>query len=93
MTPSKRKELRLSSGPDRILEAGVKFPDQYWDRSQYEIGEGTVLAARWQHRHSTDIDCFMNEETFRLVYENDSPSMISSLEELEESGALQDKQL
>lgn len=93
MTPSERKKLRLPSGADKILEAGVKFLDQFWDRSQYEIGGGTVLAARWHHRHSTDVDCSMNEETFRLVYENDSSSMISSLEERKDIGALQDKEL
>ncbi|MXW52419.1 MAG: hypothetical protein F4Z66_00220 [Gammaproteobacteria bacterium] len=91
--PSERKKLRLPSGPDKILEAGVKFLDQFWDRSQYEIGGGTVLAARWHHRHSTDVDCSMNEETFRLVNENESSSMISSLGELEDIGALQDKEL
>ena len=93
MTHSERIELRLPPGPDKILEAGVKFLDQFWDRSQYEIGGGTVLAARWQHRHSTDVDCFISEEAFRLVYEEKSSSMLSLLEELEDNGVLQAKEL
>lgn len=83
----------LPSGPDRILEVGVKLLDQFWDRSQYEIGGGTVLAARWHHRHSTVVDCFMKEETFRLVYESESSSILSLLEEFEERGVLQAKEL
>lgn len=93
MKASKHKRLKLPTGPDRILEAGVKLLDRFWDRSQYEIGGGTVLAARWHHRHSTDIDCFIKEETFRVAYESDFSSMASLLEELEESGLLQTKEL
>ena len=37
---------------------------------EYFLGGGTALAARWQHRDSTDIDLFMSPETyFRLVDE------------------------
>ena len=93
MTASERKNLKLPSGPDRILEAGVEFLDRFWDRSQYEIGGGTVLAARWHHRYSMDIDCFIKEETFRVTYESNYSTVVSLLEELEENGRLQTKEL
>ena len=34
----------------------------------YSLGGGTALAARWQHRDSTEIDLVMSPETcFRLI--------------------------
>ena len=30
------------------------------------LGGGTVLAARWQHRRSTDLDLFMDQRTFAM---------------------------
>lgn len=82
------KKLRFPSGPDRILEAGIKLLDRFWDRSQYEIGGGTVLAARWHHRHSTDVDCFMNVDTFRSTYERNTSDLEEALSRIEEEGLL-----
>ena len=48
------------------LQAGLvwiaEFLDQWIPRSVYAIGGGTVLAARWHHRLSTDIDLFAEED-------------------------------
>ena len=48
------------------LEAGLgwiaTFLDRWLPRSSYVIGGGTILAARWQHRLSTDIDLFAEEQ-------------------------------
>ena len=32
-------------------------------RDSYQMGEGSILAARWHHRHSTDIDLFFDART------------------------------
>ena len=88
MTVPETRKLSLPSGPDRILEMGVRFLDRFWDRSQYEFGGGTVLAARWNHRHSSDVDCFMDENTFRLTYERNIGLITEAIRELEASGRL-----
>ncbi len=48
------------------LQAGLvwiaEFLDQWIPRSVYAIGGGTVLAARWHHRLSTDIGLFAEED-------------------------------
>ena len=51
---------RLQSGLGWI----VRFLDPWIPRSAYAIGGGTVLAARWKHRYSTDIDLFADEHIF-----------------------------
>lgn len=45
----------------------VEFLDQWLDRNSLVLGGGTVLAARWNHRYSTDIDLFMNQALYRDV--------------------------
>lgn len=47
-----------------------------------------MLAARWNHRHSTDVDCFMKEDLFRSVYELKASNMREMLQELEDDGEL-----
>lgn len=91
--PPKINKLTLPSGPDQILRIGVQLLDKYWRRTQYTIGGGTVLAARWNHRHSTDIDCFMDEPTFRSIYRSSSNHMEETLNELEKTGQLKVKEL
>ena len=67
---------------------GVRILDRFLDRSQYAIGGGTVLAARWHHRHSTDVDCFIDETTFRSAYESNWEFIMETLREREASGEL-----
>ena len=58
-------DLRLPRGPDELLEAvrrplGRAFGGEY----NLRLGGGTVLAARWQHRHSTDVDLFVDSDAY-----------------------------
>ena len=39
----------------------VETLDTCIGRETYQMGGGSVLAARWHHRHSTDIDLFFDE--------------------------------
>ena len=34
------------------------------------LGGGTALAARWAHRHSTDVDLFTTEEAFQRLFDD-----------------------
>lgn len=42
----------------------VSFLDSWIPRSAYAIGGGAVLAARWSHRFSADIDLFADQQLF-----------------------------
>ena len=50
----------------------VRFLDPWIPRSAYAIGGGTVLAARWKHRFSADIDLFADERLFNDNIESDA---------------------
>ena len=59
-------DLRLPQGPDELLETvraplGRAFGGEY----NLRLGGGTALAARWQHRHSTDVDLFVDADPYR----------------------------
>lgn len=41
----------------------IRILDQFTERHRYEMGGGSVLAARWKHRFSTDIDLFFDRKT------------------------------
>ena len=74
--------LKFPEGPDKLVRRAVKFLDHLCDRSEYVVGRGTALAARWNHRHSTDIDCFMNPDAYRRAYEKNGGRLQGALETL-----------
>lgn len=47
------------------LEWFVEFLDSWIPSRIYTVGGGTVLAARWNHRMSTDIDLFIGEDEMK----------------------------
>ena len=59
-------DLRLPPGPDELLEA-VRTPlgRAFGGEQNLRLGGGTALAARWRHRHSTDVDLFVEPEPYR----------------------------
>jgi len=80
--------------PDQ-LEAGLnwiaEFLDQWLPRSSYAIGGGTVLAARWEHRLSTDIDLFSDERQLSDALEpNTWRELSESLNQRATIGAISD---
>ena len=64
-------ELNLPRGPAELLEA-VRRPlaDYLGGEDHIRLGGGTALAARWAHRHSTDIDLFVGPEAYANLYRN-----------------------
>ena len=83
--------LKFPTGPDQLVARAVKFLDHLCDRSEYVVGGGTALAARWDHRHSTDIDCFMNPESYRRAYEKNGGRLQGALETLADTYQLLEK--
>ena len=78
-------KLDLPTGPAELLE-GLRKPlaQHLGGEHRMRLGGGTALAARWQHRHSTDVDLFadasdyeglfMSEQRFRTDLELHAPS-------------------
>jgi len=56
-------ELDLPRGPRELLEA-VRHPLGYHLGGEHHLvlGGGTALAARWAHRHSTDVDLAVDHD-------------------------------
>ncbi len=56
-------EIDLPRGPRELLEA-VRNPLGYHLGGEHHLtlGGGTALAARWAHRHSTDVDLFVDHD-------------------------------
>ena len=54
-------KLDLPAGPAELLEA-VRKPlgHHLGGEHRMRLGGGTALAARWRHRHSTDVDLFVD---------------------------------
>ncbi len=53
-------ELQLPASLQSVLEWLVETLGAWIKGDQYEMGGGSVLAARWQHHLSTDIDLFVD---------------------------------
>ena len=78
--------------PDQLQEGLgwiVEFLDRWIPRSIYAIGGGTILAARWQHRLSTDIDLFAEEgELANTLDKNTWREIGEALEQEASDGAI-----
>ena len=61
----------LPTGPDEIFRAAEPVLTRFFGEGAYFLGGGTALAAVWRHRHSTDIDLFMDASAFRALVMND----------------------
>lgn len=64
-------DLILPAGPAELLEA-VRRPIALHLGGEHciHLGGGTALAARWQHRHSTDVDLFVDGLPYQRLFEN-----------------------
>ena len=63
-------ELDLPAGPAKLLEA-VRGPlgHHLGGEHHMHLGGGTALAMRWQHRHSTDVDLFVDPAAYARLFE------------------------
>ena len=60
--------LKLSDNCSKTLHLVLELIDEIALRGSFLLGGGTVLAARWRHRLSTDVDLFTSEEAiFELI--------------------------
>ena len=64
-------EYDLPDGPRQLLEAvRVPLARAFGGENHLRLGGGTTLAARWNHRHSTDVDIFVEPEPYRHFHWN-----------------------
>ena len=55
--------LNVAAHLEEDLQWFVQALDAWISRDSYEMGGGSILAARWHHRQSTDIDLFFDART------------------------------
>ena len=59
--PASSAELSLPPALLTVLGRTIRVLSAHLDQTTLWLGGGTALAARWNHRHSTDIDLFYDE--------------------------------
>lgn len=57
----------MAEGPRQLFEAVEPVLGEFFGADGYRMGGGTVLAALWRHRHSTDVDLFAEPSHYRAV--------------------------
>ena len=64
--------LDLPTGPAELLEA-VRKPlgHHLGGEHRMRLGGGTALAARWGHRHSTDVDLFVDSKDYEGLFKRE----------------------
>lgn len=63
----RRQEITIPGNPGIVLARVAPVLSTWFGPDGYVLGGGTVLAARWQHRVSTDIDLFTDNERYQQV--------------------------
>ena len=79
------RNLVLPDGPGRIFESVDGWLWEHFSRENVAIGGGTVLAARWAHRRSTDCDMFADDRTFHKL---DTDALRAGIDARIQSGEL-----
>ena len=63
-------EYDLPAGPAELFEAVRDTLGEYLGGQHHmRLGGGTALAARWAHRHSTDVDLFIAATHYQRLFE------------------------
>ena len=58
--------IELPAGPRELFEAAEPVLSEFF--GAYRLGGGTILAALWGHRHSTDVDFFAEPSHYQAVF-------------------------
>lgn len=60
--------IELAAGPRELFEAAEPVLSEFFGAEGYRLGGGTILAALWEHRHSTDVDFFAEPPHYQAVF-------------------------
>ena len=77
--------IHLLDGPQRSLVRFVQATKPALDPDSYTVGGGTVLEARWHHRHSTDVDLFAHPDALASATAPDRGMLRQTLLKLTEN--------
>ena len=80
-----RNGLALPEGSQRIFDEVVPLILEFIPPERLQLGGGTALAARWQHRDSFDIDLFTAPSTYREAIYDQCSRFQARLDELPRS--------
>ena len=78
----KRAEIVIPGNPGIVLAQVAPLLSSWLGEDGCVLGGGTVLAARWQHRVSTDIDLFTDHERYQERIASRREEVASQLEAL-----------
>lgn len=81
-------DLSLSPGPAEAIRAAIPILERWWGKNLLFLGGGTALVARWEHRHSTDVDLFIDRASYESVYQRIGDEMDATLAALAGDGVL-----
>lgn len=65
--PARQPVLDLPEGPRQLFAAVEPVLSEFFTPAGYRIGGETVLAGLWSHRHSTDVDLFVEPSFYQGI--------------------------
>lgn len=78
----KRVEIVIPDNPGIVLARVAPLLSSWLGEDGCVLGGGTVLAARWRHRVSTDIDLFADHQRYRDAIFRRRDEAATALEQL-----------
>ncbi len=78
----KRTRIVIEGSPGIVLKRVAPLFSTWLGKDGCVLGGGTVLASRWQHRVSTDIDLFTDHNSYRQRIVARRDEVLSALEQL-----------
>ena len=73
------ERLDLPEGPRQLFEAVAPVLGEFFGADGYRMGGGTILAALWGHRHSTEVALFAEPSHYRAVPARARPELERAL--------------
>lgn len=80
--------VSLPDPPGGMMPEAVRVLARWIDPSELRLGGGTVLAARWHHRHSTDLDFFAAGDAIDTLFYQDLDGVLQDMLDLAKAGVV-----
>lgn len=77
-----RTQINILGNPGIVLTRLAPVLSAWFGPDGFVLGGGTVLATRWQHRVSTDIDLFTDHERYQQTILNRRDEVAATLSDL-----------
>ena len=80
--------ISLPDPPGGKMPDAVRILSRWIDPSELRLGGGTVLAARWHHRNSTDLDFFATGDAIDTLFYQDLDGVLQDMVNLAKAGVI-----